>query len=94
MKSYYDDDLSLAEIANEEGISRQGVRHLIKKGEEKLSFFEEKLKLATLYSFIGDAEDELVKIRDSLLCESENADIAERISKVIEIISKGTQDVR
>ena len=33
MKSYYDDDLSLAEIASEEGISRQGVRHLIKKGE-------------------------------------------------------------
>ena len=32
MRAYYDDDLSLAEIAAGEGISRQGVRHLIKKG--------------------------------------------------------------
>ena len=33
MKAYYDDDLSLSEIAEGVGISRQGVRHVIKKGE-------------------------------------------------------------
>lgn len=43
---YYNDDLSLAEIAEEIGISRQGVRDLIKKAEEELRFFEEKLGLA------------------------------------------------
>ena len=43
--AYYDSDLSLAEIAEDEGISRQGVRHIIKKGEEQLSFLEEKLGL-------------------------------------------------
>ena len=46
MDAYYDDDLSLSEIADGEGISRQGVRHLIKKGEEHLLFLEEKLGLA------------------------------------------------
>ena len=42
---YYDNDLSLAEIAEGEGISRQGIRHIIKKGEEQLFFLEEKLGL-------------------------------------------------
>ena len=44
--AYYDDDLSLAEIAEDEGISRQGVRHIIKKGEEQLDFFEARIGLA------------------------------------------------
>ncbi len=43
---YYNDDLSLAEIAEEIGISRQGVRDLIKKAEDELHFYEEKLGLA------------------------------------------------
>ena len=42
---YYNDDLSLAEIAGEIGISRQGVRELIKKAEEELLFLEEHLQL-------------------------------------------------
>ena len=43
---YYNDDMSLSEIAEEMGISRQGVRDLIKKAEEELLFYEEKLGLA------------------------------------------------
>ena len=42
---YYNDDLSLAEIAQIIGISRQGVRDGIKKAEEELFFLEEKLHL-------------------------------------------------
>lgn len=49
MTAYYEDDLSLAEIAEGENISRQGVRHIIKKGEEELSFLEGKLGLASHY---------------------------------------------
>lgn len=33
---YYNDDLSLSEIAENEGITRQGVRDLIKRAEVKL----------------------------------------------------------
>ena len=33
---YYNDDLSLSEIAENEGITRQGVRDLIKRAESKL----------------------------------------------------------
>ena len=45
MDLYYNDDLSLAEIAEQIGISRQGVRDIIKKTEEELFFWEEKLGL-------------------------------------------------
>ena len=46
MDMYYNEDLSLAEIASEIGISRQGARDIIKKSEEELFFYEEKLGLA------------------------------------------------
>lgn len=42
---YYNQDLSLAEIAEFVGISRQGVRDGIKKAEEELFFLEERLHL-------------------------------------------------
>ena len=42
---YYNQDLSLVEIAAEVGISRQGVRDSIKKAEEELLFFEANLHL-------------------------------------------------
>lgn len=40
---YYNTDLSLSEIAENENITRQAVRDIIKKGERKLFEYEEKL---------------------------------------------------
>ena len=40
---YYNQDLSLSEIAENDGITRQAVRDIIKKGERKLFEYEEKL---------------------------------------------------
>ncbi len=45
LNDYYNRDLSLSEIAENNNISRQGVRDLIKKGESKLFEYEEKLKI-------------------------------------------------
>ncbi len=45
LNDYYNNDLSLSEIAENNNISRQGVRDLIKKGEGKLFEYEEKLKI-------------------------------------------------
>lgn len=47
---YYDEDLSLAEIADEAKITRQGVRDSIKRGEATLREMEEKLGLAARFS--------------------------------------------
>ena len=38
---YYNEDLSLSEIAENESITRQGVRDLIKRGEIQLKKYEE-----------------------------------------------------
>lgn len=43
---YYNDDLSLAEIAENTGISRQGVRDTVKRAECQLIEFEDRLGLA------------------------------------------------
>lgn len=43
---YYNEDLSLAEIASHSGITRQGVRDSIKRGECQLLEFEKQLGLA------------------------------------------------
>ena len=56
---YYGEDLSLAEIAADAGISRQGVRQAIKKGEEELRFLEEKLGLAAQFVALQETAERL-----------------------------------
>ncbi len=46
MELYYNQDLSLAEIAQDDGITRQGVRDSIKRAETQLLDMEERLGLA------------------------------------------------
>ena len=43
MDDYYNNDLSLSEIAQNHNITRQAVRDIIKKGEKKLFEYEEML---------------------------------------------------
>lgn len=61
---YYNDDLSLAEIAEEIGISRQGVRELIKKAGEELMFYEEKLGLAKRFQLVEAQTAELLTLME------------------------------
>jgi predicted DNA-binding protein YlxM (UPF0122 family) len=49
LDQYFNEDLSLAEIAEREGVSRQGIRQALKKGEAELRFLEEKLGLAAKF---------------------------------------------
>lgn len=46
MSQYANEDCSLSEIAEREGISRQGVRDTLKRGEEQLREYEKALRLA------------------------------------------------
>ena len=45
LNTYYNEDMSLSEIAEEFNISRQGVLDNVKKGEKKLLEYEEKLHI-------------------------------------------------
>ncbi len=47
MECYYNEDLSLAEIAENEGISRQGVHDAIRRAEAQLKAFESMLGFCT-----------------------------------------------
>lgn len=46
---YYNEDLSLAEIAEHSGITRQGVRDSIKRAEGQLLEYEDRLHLAARF---------------------------------------------
>ena len=78
---YYNDDLSLAEIAENYDISRQGVRDLIKKAEEEIFFLEEKLGLAQKMSALKIHSDKALRI-------AENGGNIQEIQKEIEEIAK------
>ncbi len=90
MKAYYEDDLSLSEIAEGEGISRQGVRHVIKKGEEQLEFLENKLALAKYFSETEDALKMLLNIEAALLGSSDPKykELSEELHIAIEKIKR------
>ena len=66
---YYNKDFSLSEISENEGITRQAVRDIIKKGEKKLFEYEEKLlimkKMLKQEKQIQEIINELNKITDT-----------------------------
>ena len=61
---YYNQDLSLSEIAELISISRQGVRDGIKKAEEELLFMEQCLHLHQRASDMRDAAQKLLSGAD------------------------------
>jgi uncharacterized protein len=52
---YYNEDMSLSEIAEETGITRQAALDFIKRGSEKLSKLETELKLNEKFSVVSRA---------------------------------------
>lgn len=58
---YYNEDLSLAEIAAHSQITRQGVRDSIKRAEGILLDLEERLGLAKKFRTIQDGLDQIVE---------------------------------
>ncbi len=81
MDMYFNEDFSLAEIAEQIGISRQGVRDIIKKCEEELLFYEEKLGLAKKMQSVEAEATALCKL-------SLSADIPKEIKNKIITLSE------
>lgn len=79
---YYNEDQSLAEISENVGITRQGVRDCIVKAEAQLDFFEEKLGLFAKTSRLYEAIDSLSDKVDSL----SEKELAERLSELKNLI--------
>ncbi|MBS3886107.1 MAG: YlxM family DNA-binding protein [Firmicutes bacterium] len=66
LELYYQHDLSLAEIADSNGISRQGVHDLIKRAVRTLEKTENRLGLVARFSI---QERDLRKLRELLSAE-------------------------
>ena len=71
-------DLSLGEIAGEEGISRQGVADMVKRCGKKLSDYEKKLHLVEKFLSVKKDVEEIHRL--SAQChQSRDEDIVEQI---------------
>ena len=89
MRAYYNDDLSLAEIAEDEGISRQGIRHVIKKGEEQLMFLESKLGIAKQHEEFMDINDALARVITQLEESDAHAECVNALKRLSKKLLKG-----
>lgn len=56
---YYNDDLSLAEIAQQMDITRQGVRDLVKRSETQLFKFEDQLGLFKRFNIVENGLEQI-----------------------------------
>ncbi|MBO8434119.1 MAG: YlxM family DNA-binding protein [Tyzzerella sp.] len=65
-RMYYDDDLSLSEIALELDISRQAVRDQLKRTEKILKEYEEKLNLVEKFLIHKEAVSKIKKIAEDI----------------------------
>lgn len=84
MNDYYNNDLSLSEIAENNDITRQAVRDILKKGEKKLFEYEEKLefmkRMLNQEKKIEKVLSELTKIQKDY-SDKEIASVLESIKK-------------
>ena len=86
---YYNDDLSLSEIAENEGITRQGVRDSIKRAEAQMLEMEERLGLARRFRKISaDIEETIRQYSAFPGCPSEVSDSAARIMVLASMLEK------
>lgn len=88
---YYNEDLSLAEIAEHAGITRQGVRDSIKRAEHALREMEEKLGLVARYGGTERCAEELMREVERLralnagtLHSSEAEEIVSRMASLLD----------
>ncbi|MBR5926361.1 MAG: DNA-binding protein [Firmicutes bacterium] len=82
LELYYNEDLSLAEIAGEMGVSRQGVRAFIKNGEEHLYRFEEKLGMFGRFSDISRLSEEMAELTDGLQKSAEKEQLLNKLREI------------
>ena len=66
LELYYNEDLSLAEIAEIASISRQGVRDNIKRGESILLEMEEKLGFFRKYADLDEIMEQLTNLAENI----------------------------
>ena len=67
---YFNEDLSLSEIAQHMGITRQGVSDLIRRSESELYSFEDKLGLYSRFEAINNSALKIRNLSESIAKKS------------------------
>lgn len=92
MEMYYNDDLSLSEIADDMGITRQGVRDLIKRAESNLYSYEEKLGLYKRFVFtqqgLESVKNGLADIQSLMDSNMQISKINNRLGELINLVDE------
>lgn len=95
MEQYYNDDLSLAEIADNFGITRQGVRDSIKRGEGIILELEQKVGFAARYRAVQQGVAQLESLARAVRFANANsyapsAEIERTVDQMLEEIQRIT----
>ncbi len=77
---YYNEDLSLAEIAANVGITRQGVRDAIKRAECQLIEMEERLKLVSRFKEVKKGLEEIMDCATRISAENRKSGLSREIN--------------
>lgn len=86
---YYNNDLSLGEISEQQSISRQGVYDSLKRAEKTLYEYEEKLGLVDRFLKQKESMKKIIEMLDELITEKEfdNKSIEEKLIDIKEYVS-------
>ena len=84
LNDYYNNDLSLSEIAENNQITRQAVRDIIKKGEKKLFEYEEKL----LFMKMMSNQEKTIEHVLSELTKIEKTSSDKKVAQILESVKK------
>ena len=89
---YYNDDLSLAEIAEHTGITRQGVRDSIKRAETQLLDCEARLGLRARFEriqkYLDEITDHAVHIQDEMSRVAGGGAVFNRAQKIARLADR------
>ena len=90
MNLYHEDNLSLAEIAEDLGTSRQGVHYTLKKAEKSLEKYEEKLGLVQKYLDNLKKYDQVQSIAEKYISDES---LDENLRKDIQTLTDTIRDL-
>ena len=92
MELYYNQDLSLAEIAENDGITRQGVRDSIKRAETQLLDMEDRLGLASRFRSMQESFEAIRQAAQDIRRYNErhvrSREIADCVTKIERLTDK------
>ena len=92
---YYNEDLSLAEIAENYGISRQGVRDVIVRAEAAMTEIEDKTHLIRRFFKMQEELSAIDAAADCLLAAAEQGSLTEELAeKTARVIKENTTKLK